>query len=611
MQALPILRNKTMRTRRSPRKAIYAVAGILALACSLFAVTGFLQPRAVAQTSTAPNLVVTNITPQPADSYAGVNVALGGILLTNGTSPGQFPASVTWTLTTVNSSLQTVTVESSTFQTTIVESLTQDVYDFSFNIDTSNISNGNYTLTVSVTALSPYSGKWSNTHGLWVQHPTPTGGTVTVTSENSVLTSDLVPSSWYFPVYPSADPCSVAACQGTSSTYPNMPLGPYTLQPSSTIGSAAGMYVLHSVELQPIAERQGNLFLSLFEDLPGFLSRARAEVVCGFVDSGASSCPNPAPSLDLANSGDTANFIILWDPMASIGVNPTAVSSTVTASAAATMNATIQNSGAPGSTLDWSASTSSLPSWLTVSPTSGCLDAGGVAANGCSDTSGSQTLTLTANSSGLATGTYTGTVTIDWNSLPSPLTNLSPKTIAVTFAVGAVPPSVSLSASPASVASGGSSTLTWSSSGASSCAASASPSSASWSGSEPLSGSQSVSPAGTTAYSLSCTGTGGTTSQSATVTVGAASSPPNCTFGANPQQIVPPEASTLSWSCTNVVSCTLDGTAVGVTGNEQVSPAADTTYTLTCQGSGSGSTNTVTAETTVTTGGPNVQEVNP
>jgi hypothetical protein len=76
-------------------------------------------------------------------------------------------------------------------------------------------------------------------------------------------------------------------------------------------------------------------------------------------------------------------------------------------------------------------------------------------------------------------------------------------------------PTVSLSASPTSVASGGSSMLVWSANGATSCTASGG-----WSGTQPMSGSQSTGAlAASATYSLSCTGSGGSASQSATVIV--------------------------------------------------------------------------------------------
>jgi hypothetical protein len=86
----------------------------------------------------------------------------------------------------------------------------------------------------------------------------------------------------------------------------------------------------------------------------------------------------------------------------------------------------------------------------------------------------------------------------------------------VLVAVTTLVPTLSLSASPASIAAGESSTLTWSTTDAGSCTASGG-----WSGAKATSGSEAVSPSSTTTYALSCTGTGGSASQSAKVTVGA------------------------------------------------------------------------------------------
>lgn len=84
-------------------------------------------------------------------------------------------------------------------------------------------------------------------------------------------------------------------------------------------------------------------------------------------------------------------------------------------------------------------------------------------------------------------------------------------------------PVVTLSANPATVASGGSSTLTWSSTGASSCTMAAAGQSASVStsgsvGTGPITASLTV--------TLTCTGAGGSDAESVTVTVAAAPPPP-------------------------------------------------------------------------------------
>src|SRR5882762_2967002 len=88
-------------------------------------------------------------------------------------------------------------------------------------------------------------------------------------------------------------------------------------------------------------------------------------------------------------------------------------------------------------------------------------------------------------------------------------------------------PSVSIGASPTSVASGGSSTLSWSSANATACTASGA-----WSGSMATSGSKATGAmTATKAYTLSCTGAGGTATQSATVAINAAPPVPTAPTG--------------------------------------------------------------------------------
>jgi hypothetical protein len=76
-------------------------------------------------------------------------------------------------------------------------------------------------------------------------------------------------------------------------------------------------------------------------------------------------------------------------------------------------------------------------------------------------------------------------------------------------------PTVQLQAEPSEVASGGTTTLTWSSTNADGCQASGG-----WSGTKLVSGSESAGPVTmTTTFTLQCTGHGGTASASATVTL--------------------------------------------------------------------------------------------
>ena len=76
-------------------------------------------------------------------------------------------------------------------------------------------------------------------------------------------------------------------------------------------------------------------------------------------------------------------------------------------------------------------------------------------------------------------------------------------TASATTLAGTPAPTVTISANPTSVSSGGSSTLTWSSTNATSCTASGG-----WSGSKATSGTQTLANLTTTAtYTLTCTGT--------------------------------------------------------------------------------------------------------
>jgi len=76
------------------------------------------------------------------------------------------------------------------------------------------------------------------------------------------------------------------------------------------------------------------------------------------------------------------------------------------------------------------------------------------------------------------------------------------------------PPTVTLTANPSVINQGESSVLSWSSTNATTCLASGG-----WSGNKSLSGNETVAPPVTTTYSITCTGAGGSATDSATVTV--------------------------------------------------------------------------------------------
>jgi hypothetical protein len=137
---------------------------------------------------------------------------------------------------------------------------------------------------------------------------------------------------------------------------------------------------------------------------------------------------------------------------------------------------------------------------------------------------------------------------------------------------------VSLSASPASISSGSSSTLTWTSSNATACTASGG-----WSGAQAISGSKSTGAlSATTVYTLSCTGAGGTTNQSATVTVTASNN------GTATLTWVPPTQNTDGTPVTTLIGYHIYyGTSAGsMTQSIVISSASTTSYEITGLASG-------------------------
>jgi hypothetical protein len=132
----------------------------------------------------------------------------------------------------------------------------------------------------------------------------------------------------------------------------------------------------------------------------------------------------------------------------------------------------------------------------------------------------------------IGSGGWSGGVSTSGGRLTGPLTNTTQfgltcsgpsgsanKSVTVSVATSpAVAPTVKISASPNVLASGGSSTLTWSATNATACSAGGA-----WSGAKAASGSQSTGVLTANAnYTLTCTGTGGSAATSAAVTVTAA-----------------------------------------------------------------------------------------
>jgi len=216
---------------------------------------------------------------------------------------------------------------------------------------------------------------------------------------------------------------------------------------------------------------------------------------------------------------------------------------------------------------------SSTLTWTTANAVSADLNGATVALNG------SQTVSPTTSTTYRITA-HSSTGATDWGQ------------VRITVTSGA--PTAGLSANPTSITSGGSSTLTWTSTNAASATLNGA--------SVAVNGTQTVSPTSTTTYTFVATSSSGATATAqATVTVG--SSGPTAGISANPVSIVSGGSSTLTWTSTNAVSATLNGASVAVNGTQTVSPTSTTTYTFIATGS-SGATATAQATVTVGSSGP-------
>ncbi|MCX6625522.1 MAG: OmpA family protein, partial [Acidobacteria bacterium] len=154
---------------------------------------------------------------------------------------------------------------------------------------------------------------------------------------------------------------------------------------------------------------------------------------------------------------------------------------------------------------------------------------------------------------------------------------------------------IGFTASPMTLIAGQSSTLSWATDNAITVAISGL-------GTVANNGSQSVTPAATTTYTLTATTAGGQpqTAQ-VTVQVNAAPMPRIIRFTVGPLSIVSGNRATLVWAVENSDTVAISGVGnVPLVGTQDVTPTANTTYTLTAS-NGSGQ---VTAQTTLTVTAP-------
>ena len=104
-------------------------------------------------------------------------------------------------------------------------------------------------------------------------------------------------------------------------------------------------------------------------------------------------------------------------------------------------------------------------------------------------------------------------------------------------------------------------------------------------------------PGGSRTYTVTCTGPGGTASDSITVSTNQAVSTPSVSLYANPSSITQGQNATLTWSSSNTSTCSGSGsgfsTGNATNGSDGVSPSSTTTYSITCTGPGGSDTDSV------------------
>jgi hypothetical protein len=251
-------------------------------------------------------------------------------------------------------------------------------------------------------------------------------------------------------------------------------------------------------------------------------------------------------------------------------------------------------------------SPSTAPSIPTFSATPATVASGGPStlswtttntnATGVAITGGSTNLTnLPANGSTTVNPTATTTYTLTATGPGGTAT----QTVTVTVRVSAPPTIPTLSASPATVVSGGLSTLSWTTTNTNATGVAISGGSTNLTN-LPANGSTTVNPTATTTYTLTATGPGGTATHTVTVTVTVSAPPTIPTFSATPAAVVSGGPSTLSWTTTNTnatgvaITGSTNLTNLPANGSTMVNPTATTTYTLTATGPGGTATRTVT-----------------
>ncbi len=250
---------------------------------------------------------------------------------------------------------------------------------------------------------------------------------------------------------------------------------------------------------------------------------------------------------------------------------------TVNVNAAPQVSADIKANGSDGP-VSISHNTSANLTWTSQNADTCVVTPGSYSGTSGSHATGnltaSQTYTVSCTGQG---GTATDTVTV----------NVSAQQITADIKANG-------SDSAISIAYNTGATLTWTSSGATSCTIQ--PGNITGTSGSQSTGNLTVS----TNYILTCTNGSATATDSVAVNVAAQQQAPTVTISANPSSIPQGNTSVLTWSSANATTCTAAGGWSGtksLAGNETVSPTVTTTYVVLCTNDAGQS---ATAQTTVT-----------
>ncbi len=463
------------------------------------------------------------------------------------------------------------------------------------------------------------------------------GGTLVVTSTN-IVTGGPVAGSWN--VFGGS--LTATSTNLTHAVYSNISFGAGNAVNLQTIPVAASGYALDSVRYSNIAEASsgGKGLLAALRSafaMRAFAatSQATSAIVCDwsayYYDSSAGmyACSGgPSPSVTLTPTQSTATSVIMWYPIAAMAVNPTSL--ILNGSGAGTI--TVQNTGAPGSSLHWTATTTAT--WFSLSP------AAATTTNSATEqgtTGATAPLTVTASPS-LPAGRYSGTVNVVGNSKYCDAQTRQgcsaiPMQISVSFtntnngssSTSTAITGISVACAPTRIGWAATSQCTATVAGGPNASKAVTWSVANAFGSVNANGTYTSPSRDGVATVVATSAQDPSQSGRAQVTVSSAlnqTNAPSTTIAANPTSVIVPQATTITYAATNVSSCMLSGgrfatgtpiafTGTTLNGSATDTPSTNTTYSITCNGTNAFSSVSSSANVTVTVTNPGVHETNP